>query len=292
MPDADAEVPLPDPGLVYELVRAALVEDGALRDVTTQATVPADQQGRATILVKRSGVVCGLTVAASAFAALDDQVEVRASATDGDWVEAPAPIATVLGPLQAILSGERVALNFLQRLSGIATLTRMMAEELRGLPARLLDTRKTTPGLRALERYAVRVGGGHNHRFSLSDGVLIKDNHIAAGRVRGRSLADLVAAARAAVPHTLRIEVEVTDLALGREALDAGADVLLLDNMTPAAMAELVALARGRALTEASGGVTLENVRAIAESGVDLISCGALTHSARALDISLELEVV
>ena len=181
-------------------------------------------------------------------------------------------------------------MNFLQRLSGVATATRRLTEAVAGLPVRVIDTRKTTPGLRALERYAVRLGGGFNHRFNLSDGILIKDNHIAAGRSRGFSVVDIVRAAREGAPHTLRIEIEVTTYEEAEEALAAGADVILLDNMSVEEMARCVRLTMGKALTEASGGVTLVNIRAVAETGVDLISSGSITHSAKALDISLEVE--
>ncbi|HEY7268200.1 MAG TPA: carboxylating nicotinate-nucleotide diphosphorylase [Dehalococcoidia bacterium] len=288
--DGPFEVPYPDPGQVYELVKAALIEDGAFRDVTTQAIVPPDQQGRGTFVAREGGVLCGLTVAAAAFTALDDEIEVRSRAADGDWLHPGVAFASVVGPLGAILSAERVALNYLQRLSGIATATKAMVSAVGGLPVRILDTRKTTPGLRYLERYAVRVGGGSNHRFNLADGILIKDNHIAACRSRGLEIADVIRQARQQSPHTLKVEVEVTTLDEGREAIEAGADIVLLDNMSPALMAEVVAVARGRCLLEASGGVTLDNVREIAESGVDLISSGALTHSAKALDVSLEIE--
>jgi nicotinate-nucleotide pyrophosphorylase (carboxylating) len=205
-------------------------------------------------------------------------------------VEEGGHIAEIEGPLAPILSAERVALNLMQRLGGTATLTRALVDAIAGLPARVVDTRKTTPGLRALERYAVRLGGGGNHRFNLADGVLIKDNHLAAARSRGLSLADVVAASRAGAPHTMRIELEVTSFEEAQEAAEAGADVILLDNMGPAEMARCVKMIAGRALTEASGGVTLANVREIAEAGVDIISSGALTHSAKALDISLEIE--
>lgn len=290
MPDA-FEVPLPDPHLVYDLVRAALDEDGAFRDITTNATVDVDQQGRAVFVAKEPGVICGLHIAGSAFAAIDGEIDMRAGIEDGDWVETGRVFAQVVGPLHAILSAERVALNYLQRLSGIATATRLMAEKVTDLPVRILDTRKTTPGLRVLERYAVRVGGGFNHRFNLADGVLIKDNHIEAARARGRSIADVIRSAREIAPHTLKVEIEVTTVDEAIAALDGGADILLLDNMAVEEMREVVALAKGRALTEASGGVTLENVRQIAETGVDFISSGAITHSARALDISLDVTV-
>jgi nicotinate-nucleotide pyrophosphorylase (carboxylating) len=213
-------------------------------------------------------------------------------AREGERMEAGKEIAEVTGRLASILSAERVALNFLQRLSGTATLTRELADAVAGIDVRIVDTRKTTPGLRYLERYAVRTGGGHNHRYNLADGVLIKDNHIAAARSRGLTLRDVIRAARNGAPHTQRIEVETTNLDEVREAVAAGADVVLLDNMTPEEMASAVREIGGRALTEASGGITPANVRAIAETGVDIISSGALTHSAKALDISLEFEIV
>ncbi|HXH21671.1 MAG TPA: carboxylating nicotinate-nucleotide diphosphorylase [Dehalococcoidia bacterium] len=289
MRDRLDEIPFPDPGQVYDLVRAALVEDGAFRDVTTSAIVPPDQQGRGNFLAKESGVICGLTVATTAFTAVDPEIELRTRVVDGDWVHAGTEFASVVGPLGAILSAERVALNFLQRLSGIATTTRAFVQAVAGLPVRVLDTRKTTPGLRVLERYAVRMGGGFNHRFNLADGVLIKDNHIAAGRSRGLSIPDVIKRARDLSPHTLRVEIEVTTLEEAQQAIEGGADIVLLDNMPPPLMAQIVEMARGRCLFEASGGVTLENIREIAETGVDFVSSGSLTHSARALDISLEV---
>jgi nicotinate-nucleotide pyrophosphorylase (carboxylating) len=279
-----------DPDLVRRVVRDALLEDGAFHDVTTLSTVPPDQRGRGVFLAKDDGVLAGLPLVEAAFAALDGSIHVKSLLQDGARLERGAHIAHVEGPLAGILSAERVALNFLQRLSGTATLTRQVVDAVAGLPVRIVDTRKTTPGLRALERYAVQVGGGQNHRFNLSDGVLIKDNHLAAGRARGLTLTHVVAAARAAVPHTHRIEVETTSYEQAQEAVEAGADVILLDNMGPPEMARCVQMIAGRALTEASGGVTLANVRTIAESGVDIISSGALTHSAPALDISLDVE--
>ena len=294
--------------LVRRIVRDALEEDGAFQDVTTLATVPQEQMGRGLFLAKDSGVLAGLPVAAAAFAAVDPAIVVstavedlppgerrtvitlRPGLHDGAVLEPGTVIAHVEGPLAPILSAERVALNFLQRLSGVATATKRLTDAVAGLPVRVVDTRKTTPGLRALERYAVQVGGGQNHRFNLGDGVLIKDNHVAAGRARGLTLAQVIASARAGAPHTLRIEVEVTSYEEAQEAVEARADAILLDNMTPAEMKRCVEMIAGRALTEASGGITAENARAIAESGVDIISSGALTHSARALDISLEIE--
>jgi nicotinate-nucleotide pyrophosphorylase (carboxylating) len=280
-----------DLNLAQRVVRDALVEDGAFQDVTTLSTVPPHQQGRGVFLSKADGVLAGLPLVEAAFAALDPSIRVEAVVQDGERLQHGLKIAYVEGPLAGILSAERIALNFLQRLSGTATLTRQLVDAVAGLHVRIVDTRKTTPGLRALERYAVQVGGGHNHRFNLSDGVLIKDNHLAAGKARGMTLTQVVASSRTAVPHTHRIEVEVTSYELAQEAVENGADVILLDNMTPPEMARCVEMIAGRALTEASGGVTLAKIRAIAESGVDIISSGALTHSAPALDISLDIEV-
>jgi nicotinate-nucleotide pyrophosphorylase (carboxylating) len=280
----------PDPTLLRRVVEAALEEDGARRDVTTQALVPPGQRGHGVVLAKAEGVVAGLPVAAAAFAALDATIAFEPRVPDGAAIAPGDTIAAVDGPLAPILSAERVALNFLQRLSGIATATRRAVDAVAGLNVRIVDTRKTTPGLRTLERYAVRAGGGQNHRYNLSDGVLIKDNHLAASRARGLTIADVIQQARAAAPHTMRIEIEVTAVDEALEALAGGAEVILLDNMAPDDMRRVVEVARGRALTEASGGVTLENVREIAETGVDIVSLGWLTHSAPALDMSLEIE--
>jgi nicotinate-nucleotide pyrophosphorylase (carboxylating) len=264
-------------------VQAALAEDLGAGDVTTDATVPADATGTAAILVKEPGVVCGLQPLELTFRALDPELEFEAFVRDGDAVEAPALVARVSGSLRAILTGERVALNFLGRLSGVATLTRHYVEAVAGTGAAVLDTRKTTPGLRALEKHAVAAGGGQNHRFGLDDAVLIKDNHLhAAG-----SIADAVQRVRDA--SDLPIEVECDTLDQVREALAAGVDAILLDNMTLDELRQAVGLVAGRARLEASGGVTLETIRAVAETGVDEISVGALTHSARSLDVSLEL---
>lgn len=283
-------VPPLDATLLRRIVEDALEEDGARRDVTTQALVPQNQRGDGIVLAKAAGVVAGLPVAAAAFAALDTAITFEPSVPEGAAVAPDDALAGVAGPLAPVLSAERVALNFLQRLSGIATATRRAVDAVAGLNVRIVDTRKTTPGLRALERYAVRVGGGQNHRYNLSDGVLIKDNHLAAARARGLTIAEVIQQARAGTPHTMRIEVEVTAMDEALDALAGGAEVILLDNMTPDDMRRVVEVARGRALTEASGGVTLENVREIAETGVDIISLGSLTHSAPALDMSLEIE--
>ncbi|HEU4973346.1 MAG TPA: carboxylating nicotinate-nucleotide diphosphorylase [Gaiellaceae bacterium] len=265
-------------------VLAALAEDLGAGDVTTEATVPEDAVGTAELLVKEPGVVCGLRAAASTFRALDSEIRFDALVGDGDVVdEPPAVVARVTGSERAILTGERVALNFVGRLSGIATLTRRYVAAVDGTGAAVLDTRKTTPGLRALEKHAVACGGGRNHRFGLDDAVLVKDNHL---RAAG-SVADAVRLVRAA--SDLPIEVECETLDQVSEALEAGVDAILLDNMTLAELREAVALTAGRVRLEASGGVSLETVRAIAETGVDEISVGALTHSARSLDVSLEL---
>ncbi|MFN8558171.1 MAG: carboxylating nicotinate-nucleotide diphosphorylase [Dehalococcoidia bacterium] len=278
-----------DPLQTRRLVEAALQEDGAWADVTTTALVSPQQEGAGTVIAKADGVIAGLPVMMAAMEAVDPAIRVRPVAWDGRRVRPMEELASLSGPYASILRAERVALNFLQRLSGVATMTAQAVEIVAGLPVRVIDTRKTTPGLRMLEKYAIRVGGGHNHRFNLTDGILIKDNHLAALRARGMGVADAVAMARAHSPHTLRVEIEVTSLDQVNEALIAGADVILLDNMAPATMAEAVVKCRGRALTEASGGITLANLREVAETGVDLISLGALTHSVKALDISLEL---
>jgi nicotinate-nucleotide pyrophosphorylase (carboxylating) len=276
--------------VVDELVLLALEEDGAHDDVTTRALVKPDQWGAGAIVAKDDGIVAGLPVAAAAMTALDEEVAFDTLVADGDRVSAGARLAEVEGSLASILSAERVALNFLQRLSGIATLTREFVDAVAGTKAVILDTRKTTPGLRLIERYAVRCGGGQNHRFNLASGVLIKDNHVAAVRSRGiDDLSDVVALARQTSPHTMRIEVEVTNLVMLKEALDGGADIILLDNMNVDEIRSCVEIVAGRALVEASGGVTLDNVRAIAATGVDYISIGRLTHSAPSLDISLDV---
>jgi nicotinate-nucleotide pyrophosphorylase (carboxylating) len=265
-------------------VLAALAEDIGAGDVTTEATVPEDAVGTAELLLKESGVVCGLRAAESTFRALDPDVRFEALATDGDLVrEPPAVVARVSGSERAILTGERVALNFLGRLSGIATLTRRYVDAVEGTGAAVLDTRKTTPGLRALEKHAVVCGGGRNHRFGLDDAVLVKDNHLRAAGSVTRAV-ELVRAA-----SDLPVEVECETLKQVTEALEAGVDAILLDNMTLDELREAVSLTAGRGRLEASGGVSLGTVRAIAETGVDEISVGALTHSARSLDVSLEL---
>ncbi len=274
--------------LVEATVRAALAEDlGRAGDVTTQAIIPASATARAAIVARDSGVVAGLSAARAAFALTERDILFEARANDGARVEPGTPIAHVSGPARAILSAERVALNFLGGLSGVATLTARYVSAIAGAPARICDTRKTTPLLRALEKYAVRCGGGANHRFGLDDAVLIKDNHVA---VAGGVTAAL-RAAKAHVGHLVKVEIEVDTLDQLREALDEGADAVLLDNMTLDELRSAVALVSGRMICEASGGVTLSNVAEIAKTGVDLISVGALTHSAPALDVGLDIEI-
>jgi len=273
-----------------ESVDHALAEDWAWGDVTTQALIPADAEGKASFIAKSEGILAGIEVVHLVFARVDPYLEFRALLHDGDKLQRGTEIATVEGKVGSILRGERVALNFLQRLSGIATETSRYVEAVRGTKARIVDTRKTTPGLRFLEKYAVRAGGGQNHRVHLGDGILIKDNHLAALRARGLDIKAAIDLARKNAPHTLKIEVEVTTVEEAGEAVAAGADIVMLDNMSVEEMRRAVKSMGGQVLVEASGGVTLENVKSVAETGVDLISVGALTHSVKALDISLELE--
>jgi nicotinate-nucleotide pyrophosphorylase (carboxylating) len=268
------------------IVRRALDEDIGDGDVTTQCTIGPDVWVTGWFLAKAPGVVAGLEVVRAVFGQLDARVRFAARVADGDPVEARTVVAEISGPGRAVLTGERVALNFLQRMSGIATLTRRFVEATRGTRAVILDTRKTAPGLRALDKWAVRLGGGHNHRMGLYDMVLIKDNHIAAVG----SITEAVARVRAGDTHRRPIEVEVTTLAELAEALVLGVDRVMLDNMGPGEMREAVRITAGRVPLEASGGVRLDTVAAIAATGVDLISTGAITHSISALDISLDLD--
>jgi len=268
-----------------ELIQMALREDRVDLDVTSLAVIPPEAKGTAQILAKEEGVLAGLPVAAAVFAAIDGEVEFAPILADGARLQPGALIAILRGRLRSILAGERVALNFLQRLSGIATATADLVERVKDHPVKILDTRKTTPGLRGLEKYAVRVGGGTNHRFSLAEMILIKDNHIAAAG----SVAEAVRRARAAAPPFLLLEVEAETEEQVREALAAGADVIMLDNMTPAEMRRMVELVAGRAKLEASGDVNPGNVAAVAATGVDYISVGYITHSAPALNLSLEV---
>jgi nicotinate-nucleotide pyrophosphorylase (carboxylating) len=277
--------------IIRETVTRALAEDLGWGDITTDSIVPLTLPGSAIVLAKASGVLCGLRVMAEAFRQIDPSVEFEGLIEDGTALHAGMTVARVTGPAASLLKAERVSLNFIQRLSGIATLAARFVEAVQGTRAQIVDTRKTTPGLRALEKYAVRTGGAGNHRFNLSDGVLIKDNHLAALAGEGDPVVAAVARARARVPHTIRVEVEADTLDQVADAIRAGADIILLDNMDVPTMAEAVRRVAGRALTEASGGVNLATVRSIAETGVDLISVGALTHSAPSLDLSLDLTV-
>lgn len=267
------------------LIDLALEEDLGLGDLTSRAIFPPRHRSRAVIEARASIVVCGLEIAARVFARVDPALRVRFGVADGARVRPGQPVLRIAGPTASLLAAERTALNFLQRLSGIATLTRAYADAVAGTGVRVVDTRKTIPGWRALEKAAVRCGGGCNHRSSLGEHVLIKDNHIAAAG----SIARAVAAARAAAPHLARVEVEAGSLAQVRAALAAGAEVILLDNLTPAQVASAVRLIAGRARVEVSGGITLATIREYALPGVDVISVGALTHSAPAADLSLEV---
>jgi nicotinate-nucleotide pyrophosphorylase (carboxylating) len=269
------------------LVKNALDEDGAFNDVTTLATVVSDRRARARLVARRVGVVSGVPLAVEAFCTLDPKVTIRVDQEDGARVERGDSILYLTGHARALLAAERVALNFMQRLSGVASLTARYVDEVRGTKAKILDTRKTTPGWRLLEKYAVRCGGGTNHRLNLSSAVLIKDNHLAA--VEG-DIGVAVRRARDLAPAGTKVEVECETIDQVRGALEAKADIIMLDNMSPAQMAECVRLVAGRAITEASGGVNLDTVRRIAETGVDWISVGALTHSAPALDLALDFE--
>jgi len=270
---------------ISEAVARALAEDVGPGDVTTLATVDAQARCRAEIIAKANGVIAGLPVAKATFETLDPEVSFQMLTADGDAVQPGTVVARVTGRTQAILTGERTALNFLQRMSGIATLAARYVEAIRGTGAKILDTRKTAPGLRALDKYAVRVGGAHNHRGGLFDGVLVKDNHI---RASG-GLAEAVQRARQAGHPLLKVEVEAQDLDQVGQALAAGADAIMLDNMSLDQVRQAMSLVAGRCRTEISGAVTLETVRSYAEAGVDYISVGALTHSVAALDLSLEI---
>jgi nicotinate-nucleotide pyrophosphorylase (carboxylating) len=273
---------------IRRAVKAALAEDIGTGDVTTLATVPKSAKARAVMRARESLVVAGLALAVAAFRQLSAGVKIKAVVRDGQRVEVGAVLLEISGPAHTILGAERVALNFVQRLSGVATLTAHYVAAVSGTKAQILDTRKTTPGWRLFEKYAVACGGGKNHRLGLHDMVLIKDNHLAALRdEKPNAVAAAVARARAKFPKLL-VEVEADTLVQVAQAVEAGADIILLDNMTPSRLWQAVHMIEGRALTEASGGVTLKTVQAIARTGVDYISVGAITHSARAVDIGLD----
>ncbi|MBQ7822510.1 MAG: carboxylating nicotinate-nucleotide diphosphorylase [Clostridia bacterium] len=270
------------------ILKYALEEDIGTGDITTLSTIPENARAHGRYIAKESGIICGLDVAKRTFELLGADAEFTMYKKDGDAVEKGDVIAEVVGNAVGVLTGERTGLNIMQRLSGVASATNKAVKAIEGTKAKICDTRKTTPGLRVLEKYAVRVGGGTNHRFNLADGVLIKDNHI----VAAGSITNAVSAAKKSVPHTLKIEVEVEDLDQLNEALAAGADIIMLDNMSNEDMAKAVKLTAGRALLEASGNMGERDLRAVAETGVDLISIGALTHSVKALDISLKFKLI
>ena len=267
-----------------QLIRMALQEDITSEDVSTNAVMPTATKGTVELIAKEDGVIAGLDIYARVFTILDEKTEIDFYCKDGDEVKKGELMATVTGDIRVLLSGERVALNYLQRMSGIATYTRQVAKLLEGSKVTLLDTRKTTPNCRVFEKYAVRVGGGCNHRYNLSDGVLLKDNHIGAAG----SVTKAIQMAKAYAPFVRKIEIEVETLEQVKEAVEAGADIIMLDNMTPEVMKQAVELIDGRAQTECSGNITKENIQKIREIGVDFVSSGALTHSATILDISMK----
>ena len=276
---------------ILNIIDSALAEDVSMGDPTTDILIDGDLSGRADMTAREPGVLAGIEVAAAVFRRLDPSLQVETVTEDGSRVAPGDKLAAVTGSVASMLKAERTALNFVQRLSGIATETSRYVDAVKGLDARIVDTRKTTPGLRKLEKYAVVMGGGQNHRRNLADGILIKDNHIEAMELQGMSIGDVVRRALDGAPHTIKVEIEVETIEQLEEVLDAGADLVLLDNMGVGQMADAVKVAAGRAVLEASGGITLETVRAIAETGVDIISVGALTHSARALNVGLDMAI-
>jgi nicotinate-nucleotide pyrophosphorylase (carboxylating) len=276
---------------IKHLIDLALAEDIATGDVTTEILLPATLQSRAIFMAKDDGVLAGIDIACLVFIRTDPTLEIDVRIQDGTTLKNGDVIAEIKGKTRSIVTAERVALNFLQKLSGIASQTAKFVALTHDLPVAIVDTRKTTPGFRLLEKYAVRMGGGRNHRLNLSDMILIKDNHLAALRAQGMSLKEIVTLAKEKAPEGLKVEVETTNLEEVQEAVEAGANIIMFDNMSPVEMQRAVKLLPEGTISEASGGVTLENVRAIAETGVSMISIGALTHSSKALDISLELLV-
>jgi len=275
---------------VYALIDAAVAEDQTFNDPTTQAVVSPEIQGTGMLRAKAVGVLAGVDVAIAVFQRVDPTLEVEAILQDGAPLSPGDDIAVVRGSAAGILRAERIALNFMQRMSGIASDTNRYVQAVDGLNARIVDTRKTAPGHRYLDKYSVRMGGGYNHRLNLADGILIKDNHIQANRFREMGLKDVIQLALARASHTIKVEVEVESMEQVKEALEAGAHIIMLDNMSVPAMADAMKVIGDQAIVEASGGITYDTVRAVAETGVDLISIGALTHSVEALDISLDLE--
>ena len=274
----------------HALIELAIMEDYSAGDATTEALIPQEFEGSATIVSDEEGILAGIEVALAVFHKFSPDLSVKPILSDGSLLRDGAKIAEISGPLGSILTAERTALNFLRKLSGVATETSKYVAAVRGTNAQIVDTRKTTPGFRSLQKYAVRMGGGHNHRQNLGDGILIKDNHVRTLEHDGLGLSGVIRKAHANASHTIKVEVEVENLDQVREALDAGAEIILLDNMSLDEMREAVSICRGKAITEASGGINLSSVKSIAESGVDLISVGALTHSAPDLDLSLDIE--
>ena len=281
---------LPSKSQIEEIVDGALAEDLSMGDVTTEALITSDQQGIGFIMAKEGGILAGIGVAEQVFHRVDPELKLEVLVEDAARVKSGTKVAKVSGRITSILKSERVALNFLQHLSGIASDTSRYVERVEGLPVCIMDTRKTTPGLRLLEKYAVMVGGGKNHRMNLGDGILIKDNHLETLRSQGLNIKEIVAKVKQNAPHRLPVEIEVRTVSEALEAAEAEVDIIMLDNMNLEDMRKAVESIHGRALIEASGGITLDNVRAVAETGVDYISIGALTHSARVLDIHLRLE--
>ncbi len=275
---------------IDSIIGLALAEDISHGDITSEGLIPPQLEGKASILAKGEGIIAGSEVARRVFLKVDPSLKVEVLIKDGARVKPGNILATVSGKVISILKAERTALNFLQRLSGIATQTARYVAEIKGLKAKITDTRKTTPGLRLLEKYAVRTGGGHNHRLHLGDGILIKDNHLTALRALGMKITGIIAKAKQNAIQEATVEIEVTTIQEAMEAAEAGADILMLDNMSPEEIRQVVDSIPSRVTTEASGGITLDNVRKVAMTGVDVISIGALTHSVKTLDISLELE--
>ncbi|MEC8855815.1 MAG: carboxylating nicotinate-nucleotide diphosphorylase [Chloroflexota bacterium] len=275
---------------VYALIDGAVAEDQTFNDPTTQAVVPSEIQGTGMLRAKAHGVLAGVDVAVAVFQRVDPTLDVKAILQDGAPLAPGDDIAVVRGSAAGILRAERIVLNFMQRMSGIASDTNRYVQAVEGLKARIVDTRKTAPGHRYLDKYSVRMGGGYNHRLNLADGILIKDNHIQANAFREMGLKEVIQLALARASHTIKVEVEVESMDQVNEALEAGAHIIMLDNMSVPEMADAMKVIGGQAVVEASGGITYDTVRAVAETGVDLISIGGLTHSVDALDISLDLE--